>query len=93
MAQHLYSWRDINDFINARIERGYEAVQLNEGTLGIGDWVLIAPDETKWNYIIREVYLNEWSSAQTLRKCRKLSKAIEKEIQAAYDRLNEEETA
>ena len=93
MAQHLYSWRDMNDFINARIERGYEAVQLNEGTLGIGDWVLIAPDENKWNYIIREVYLNMYSSAQTLRRCRKLSKAIQKEIQAAYDRLDEEETA
>jgi hypothetical protein len=91
MAQHLYSWRDINDFINARIERVYEAVQLNEGVLGIGDWVLIAPDETKWNFIIREVYLNEWSSAQKMTRCRKLSKAIQKEIQAAYDRLDEEE--
>ena len=86
MAKHLYSYRDMNDCINARIERGYEAIQLNEGTL-------IAPDENKWNYIIREVYLNMYSSAQTLRRCSKLSKAIQKEIQAAYDRLDEEETA
>ena len=91
MANKLYSYRDMEDFINSRIERGYEAVQLNEGTLGIGNWVLIAPDENKWNYIIREVYLDMYSSAQTMRRCRKLSKAIQKEIQAVYDRLDEEE--
>jgi hypothetical protein len=83
----------MEDFISSRIERGYEAIQLNEGNLGIGDWVLIAPDETKWNYIIREVYLNMYSSAQTMRRCKQLSKNILKEIAEAYERFDKEETA
>ena len=79
--QKLYTISSTDEFISSMISKGWEAVQLDEGTLGVGDWVLIAPTERHWNYIIREVYLNAWSSAQTIRKCRKLSQKILKEIE------------
>lgn len=79
--QQLYTINSTDEFISDRLYHGWNGIQLNEGVLGCGDWVLIAPTERHWNYIIREVYLNEWSSAQTIRRCRKLSQKILKEIE------------
>jgi hypothetical protein len=79
----LYTINSTDAFISKLCRQGYEAIQLNEGSLGIGDWVLIAPDEKHYNFVIREVYLNEWSSAQTIRRCAKLSQRILKEIEEA----------
>ena len=79
--QTLYTVSSTEDFVRSLIARGLEGIQLNEGCLGIGDWVLIAPRETQWNFVIREKFLNEWQSAHTIRKCKKISKAILKEIE------------
>lgn len=79
--QTLYTISSTEDFISSMIEKGWEAVQLNEGTLGIGYWVLIAPDDKHYNFVIREVYYNMYSSVQTIRRCRKLSQKILKEIE------------
>ena len=83
--QTLYTVSSTEDFVRSLIARGWDSIQLNEGCLGIGDLVLIAPRETQWNFVIREKYLNEWSSAQTIRKCRKLSNAILKEIEKSKE--------
>ena len=79
----MYGPTDTDKFINHMCEKGWEAIQLNEGGVGIGDWVLIAPDDDHYHFVIREVYLNEWSSGQTVRKCSKLSKKLLKEIDMA----------
>lgn len=85
MAKQLYTVSSTDEFISDRMSRGWNGVQLDEGVLGCGDWVLIAPTERHWNYIVREVYLNPWSSAQTIRRCRKLSQKILKEIEEATE--------
>lgn len=85
--QALYTISSTGKFIQSMIEKGWEYVQLREGVLGHGDCVLISPTERNWNYIIREVYLNSWSSAQTIRKCRKLSKAILNEIEKSREEV------
>lgn len=83
--QTLYTVTSTDDFIRSLIARGWDGIQLNEGSLGVGDWVLVAPTDHQWNFIIREKFVNEWSSAQTIRKCRKLSKAILKEIEKSRE--------
>ena len=79
--QTLYTVRSTDDFIRSLIARGWEGIQLDEGSVGVGEWVLIAPTPQQYNFVIKERYLNEWSSAQTIRRCKKLSKAILKEIE------------
>lgn len=76
-----YDCRSTQDFINQMVEKGYEAIQISEGSLGIGDWVLLSNNERKYNFVIREVFLNEWSSAQTIRRTAKISKALQAEIE------------
>jgi hypothetical protein len=83
-----YTISSTQEFIDHMISKGWDAVQLNEGNLGLGDWVLIAPDEKYWNFVIREVPLGSWmdsvgswASAQTIRRCRKLSQRILKEME------------
>ena len=81
MAQKLYSYRAVEDFYNERLAPlGYEWLQIREGTLGIGDVLFVSPDEQHYHFVVREVYLNEWSSAQTIRRTAKISKAIQREI-------------
>ena len=80
----LYAVSATQEFIHEMIDKhGYGCIQLREGGVGLGDIVLRAPDEKHYNFLIREVYLNEWSSAQTISRRAKISKALQKEIDAA----------
>lgn len=54
----------------------YECVQIWEGTLGIGNWVCIPPTENQYYFVVKEVYVNEWSSAQTIRRQRKIGREL-----------------
>lgn len=79
----LYTYKAVDSLIEQLIEKGYEAIQLREGTLGSGDWVLLSHDPTKYNFVVREVALNEWNSAHNIRRTAKISKALQKEIDKA----------
>lgn len=79
----LYSCTSTENFINLMIEKGYEAIQLREGVLGVGDWILLSHDERKYNFNIRERFINEWSSGQSIRRIAKISKALQEEIEKA----------
>ena len=83
--QNLYTISSTEQFVQDMIKKGWECVQLREGVLGIGDCVLISPSERNWNFVIREKALDSWNSAQTIRKCRKLSKAILQEIENSME--------
>ena len=61
----LYNYQSAEKIINQYIERGGEAKQLDEGTLCIGDWICYG-DGLK-TCIIKEVYINDWSSGQSIR--------------------------
>ena len=82
--KNLYTLSSIDKLINECMEAGYMMQTCHEGTLGYGKVVLVAPDEHHWNFVITEVYLNEWSSAHSVRKCRTISKTIQMEIDRYY---------
>jgi len=50
--------------------------QIDEGSLGIGDWICTAPG--KKTCIIKEVFINEWSSGQSIKFYNKTPKKYEK---------------
>lgn len=83
-----YSYEAVDEFISRLYESGYETIQLNEGTLGSGDWVLIAPNDNQYNFVIREVALNEWSSGHTIRRCSKISKKLQAEIDRLFEEIS-----
>ena len=76
----IYTVSSTDEFIRDMCNKGWECIQFNEGSLGHGDLVLLAPDERHWNFIIKEVYVGPYSSGQTIRRCRKISKALQKKI-------------
>ncbi len=43
------------------MKKGYEALQINEGTLGSGDWLVLSPDNRP-SFVIVEIALNSWQS-------------------------------
>ena len=64
----------------------YEMVQIEEGSLGYGHFLLISNNTKYWSFEVWEEYLNEWSSTHRYRRFRKLSKRQQKEIEKAEAR-------
>lgn len=58
------------------IKMGGEVIQFDEGVLGVGSWICTA--EGKKSTVIKEVYINAWSSGQSIRSYNKLPKKYQK---------------
>ena len=73
----LYTPTEAEKLIN-RFSEMEEAqiVQIDEGCLGIGSWILTA--KGKKTAIIKEVFINEWSSGQSISMYNKTPKKYEK---------------
>lgn len=80
MAQQLYTTTAVERFISRSVENGQEIYELIEGTLGYGLTVITPTDKYK-GAVIKEVYLNPWSSAHTVRHYSKLPQKYEKMIE------------
>jgi len=78
---HIYSQDAVDRAAQKLFKLGYTFHAL-PGSL-IDPFVAEAPDDHHWNYVFKEVALNEWSSAYTVRKCRKISAAIWKQVSKA----------
>ena len=76
----LYSYKAVDALIDELVPQGWEWISFSEGTLGRGDGVLLSPDDRHYSFEYREVYLNEWSSAHTIRRFSKVSARIQAEI-------------
>lgn len=85
----LYTCSAVQNLINIYLEKGGEVLQIEEGGVGYGFIILIG--EGLKTTIIKEVYLNEWSSAHTIRKYNKCPKKYEKIIEEYYERIDEDE--
>lgn len=81
----MYSCKAVDALLADLAACNYEIIQLREGVLGCGDIVAISPADHAYNFLIREVYLNPWSSAHTIRRMSKISKALQAEIDAALE--------
>lgn len=74
----LYSYKQVDALIEKYANKGGETLQLDEGVLGSGNWLLFDYSGRLKFIVIKEVYLNEWSSAHTIRKYNKMPKKYEK---------------
>lgn len=78
-----YSLSTLEKLIDDASKSGYEIIQVEEGVLGLGHMLLIAPTPGYYNFEIREEYRNQWSSSNTLRRFTKISKRIQKLMEVA----------
>lgn len=79
---NYYTASAIQDLLSQLTAIGYQIVTLQEGTLGYGRTIALAPDDRHYNYLVREVPFNCWSSAHTVRRMSKISKAMQRELDA-----------
>ena len=61
----LYTLEAVDSLINQYIDKGGQVVTIEEGVLGYGT-LLLYGDGLKTS-VVKEIYLNEWSSAHTIR--------------------------
>ena len=87
-----YNLSSVEKLLSKCSNECYDFVSLDEGSLGYGHLILIAPDDKHWSFEIKEYYINPWSSEHTVRRFKKISKALQKEIDKAYEQMIEEET-
>lgn len=71
---YLYGYKQVDALIEKYVSKGGEALQLNEGVLCSGDWLLFDFSGHLKFIVIKEVALNSWSSAQTIRRYNKIPK-------------------
>lgn len=77
MTKNLYSMRAIDNLIRDAVEIYGAEVYALEGSLL--DNYIIAGDKIK-TYIVKEVYLNEWSSAYNVRSYNEIPEKYQKVI-------------
>lgn len=70
MKQALYTCSAVEQLINEYVNRGGVAYEIEPGCLGYG-FMILTGDGLK-TVIIKEIYLNEWSSAHTIRMYNKI---------------------
>ena len=85
MAAKLYALSAVQQTIDAWIEAGGQVDTVEEGCLGYG--LTICHGEGLRTAIIKEVPLNEWNSAHTIR----IYNEMPKKYQAMLDNLEREE--
>lgn len=81
---NLYSWRVVDELIGKLNELGYECCQIFDSVVASGSWICVPPNDDYPYYVIGEKVLNEWSSAQTIHCCKKLSKVNERLLVEYY---------
>ena len=68
----LYTIRATQELIDKYVEKGGEMLTIDEGCLGVGNVILFDTNDKLKSFVIKEVYLNEWNSAQSIRCYNKL---------------------
>lgn len=76
----LYAYTSIDEFIIRYIKKGGQAYCIDEGVLASGDWILFDKRGKLKSCIIKEVYISDYSSGQSLRKYRRLPEKYAKMI-------------
>lgn len=71
--QKIYNLSAVEKFVNLYIEKGGEMITIIEGSLGYGTALLTGADGLRHS-IIKEIFLNEWSSGHTVRQYKKIPK-------------------
>ena len=74
----LYTYNAVQDLINRYVNKGGNFYEIEEGCLVQGLTICEAPGYK--TAVIKEIYLNEWSSAQSVRFYNKTPKKYEKMI-------------
>lgn len=85
----VYTISSTEKLIGELIDKGYDLIQLSDGVLGLGDCVLIAPDDQHYNFVIREYALTSWTSRQTIQRTKRITKALQAEIDQAEAAMDE----
>ena len=62
----LYDSSTVDKYLNEYVKRDGEIHQIEEGTLGHG--LLVLTGHNLKTTVIKEVYINEWSSGHSIRK-------------------------
>ena len=68
----LFTIRATQELIDKYVEKGGEMLTIDEGCLGVGNVILFDMTGKLKSFVIKEVYLNEWNSAQSIRGYNKL---------------------
>ena len=68
----LFTIRATQELIDKYVEKGGEMLTIDEGCLGVGNVILFDMTGKLKSFVIKEIPLNVWNSAQSIRGYNKL---------------------
>lgn len=71
-APKSYCLEAVESLMQRYFEHGGSMEELKPGSLGYGLTILYDPAENLKTFVIREIYMNEWSSRHTIRGYNKM---------------------
>lgn len=75
--------QSIEKLIADYIDLGGLVYEVGDNGVGLGTVILYSNGTKYYNYIVKEIYLNEWSSTHTVRRYSKLPKKYMKVLEEA----------
>lgn len=88
-SQQLYGCSYVENLMQQYVDKGGEICTIVEGCLGYG--LTICHGEGLKTAVIKEIYLNEWSSAHSIRMYNKCPKKYAEILDKYYDGVYDEE--
>lgn len=85
----------LGEYAHEQISRGGEVAYIEEGVLGYGTTLLYdlrEPVHLKF-VVIKEVYLNEWSSAHSIRQYNRIPQKYNKMLDEYWEKKEQEDIA
>ena len=80
----LYTYSAVKECMDKLVsDYGYEIYEIEEGGLVQGFTICVPPTKDMYYYVIREQYINEWTSGQKVQRKMKLNKEEQKALDKA----------
>lgn len=86
---NIYTRDSVESLVNDLTENsGYSTAALSATKIGLGSFVLIAPDEYHYNFLVEEIALGYDRTGYRVTKRRKISHEMRKRMDAAQHRID-----
>lgn len=77
----------IRQLMDEAEKQGYVTEPVAEGVCGFGTFLMWGPTEQHRNFLIREVYENEWTSRYTVEQFTKMPKKLMRDVEKMKVRI------
>lgn len=85
---NIYSQSSVENLVHDLENSGYSSAPLSCTKIGLGSFVLLAPDDFHYNIVVEEIALTYDSAGYKVSKRRKISNELRNRMESAQKRID-----